>query len=102
MNTPGGFGAYIRVPVAWVVPLPDGLTLEESMIIGTAGFTAALAIHKMQLMGQSTEMGSIVVTGATGGVGSFAVNILHNLGYSVIASTGKTASHDFLIELGAT
>ena len=102
MNTPGGFGAYIRVPAAWVVPLPEGLTLEESMIIGTAGFTAALAIHKMQLMSQSTEMGSIVVTGATGGVGSFAVNILHNLGYSVIASTGKTASYDFLIELGAT
>lgn len=102
MNTAGGFGAYIRVPAAWVVPLPQGLSLEESMIIGTAGFTAALAIHKMQMMGQSPVMGPILVTGSTGGVGSFSVNLLHKLGYQVIASSGKAASHDFLKTLGAT
>ncbi len=100
-NTPGGFGEYISVPGDWIVPLPDGLSLKESMIFGTAGFTAAYGVKKIldQMIGP--EDGKIIVTGATGGVGSAAVMILAKLGYSVLAVTGKRDKHDFLKTLGA-
>jgi putative YhdH/YhfP family quinone oxidoreductase len=101
MNTPGGFGEYIRVPADWIVPLPTGLTLSESMIIGTAGFTAALSVLKLQSHGIPPGDGEILVTGATGGVGSMAVAILSRIGYSVAAATGKPDEHSFLLELGA-
>ena len=101
MNTSGGFGQYIRVPSAWVVPLPDGLTLRESMVLGTAGFTAALSILRLMGTGITAEQGDILVTGATGGVGSIAVALLAKSGYRVVASTGKTAEHDLLKTLGA-
>jgi putative YhdH/YhfP family quinone oxidoreductase len=90
MNTSGGFQEYVRVPAAWVVPKPEGLSLKEAMVLGTAGFTAALSLHKMERMGQNPDMGEVLVTGATGGVGSMAVGILSKAGYQVIASTGKT------------
>lgn len=102
MNTDGGFGGYIRVPAAWIVPRPESLSLKESMIVGTAGFTAALAIFKMEQMGQSPDLGPILVSGASGGVGSMAVSLLARAGYSVIASTGKSAAHPLLKELGAS
>lgn len=99
MNTAGGFGQYIRVPADWVVPLPDGLTLEESMILGTAGFTAAMSVGKLVDIPQ--DAGPVLVTGATGGVGSMAVAILARLGYAVTAVSGKPET-DFLRQLGAT
>lgn len=102
MNTDGGFGEYIRVPSAWVVPLPATFDLRSAMILGTAGFTAALALYKMEMAGQKPEMGELVVTGATGGVGSMAVSVFSKAGYDVIASSGKTASYDYLKMLGAT
>ena len=102
MNTSGGFGARIRVPEGWVVPLPAGLSLEQSMILGTAGFTAALSVHKLEATGMQPESGPVLVTGATGGVGSVAVMLLAKLGYSVTAVTGKESQHDFLKGIGAT
>lgn len=102
MNTDGAFAEYIRVPKGWVIPLPSSLTLKESMIIGTAGLTAAIGLYKMEKMGQDPKQGPIVVSGATGGVGSMAVGILANAGYEVIASTGKEDMTDFLKNLGAT
>lgn len=102
MNTDGAFAEYIRVPANWVVPLPSGLELKESMIIGTAGLTAAIGLHKMEMMGQNPSQGPIVVSGATGGVGSMAVGILAKAGYQVIASTGKEDAHAYLKKLGAT
>ncbi len=101
MNTKGGFAEYIRVPAEWVVPLPPSMSLKEAMIIGTAGFTASLAIHKMQLAGQHPDMGEIAVTGASGGVGSMAVSILAKLGYRVMAASGKQEHYDWLESLGA-
>ncbi len=101
MNTAGGFSEYVRVPADWVVPLPTGMTLRESMIYGTAGITAALCIEKLQQEGVTPEQGEIVVTGATGGVGSLAVAILARLGYRVAAATGKAQEHGFLKALGA-
>lgn len=101
MNTCGGFGGMIRVPADWVVALPTTLSLEQAMILGTAGFTAAAAIHKLELLGQTPTLGPIVVTGATGGVGSMAVAILSKIGYEVIAITGKTTATDYLHHLGA-
>lgn len=101
MNTCGGFGEYIRVPAAWVIRKPGGFTLRECMILGTAGMTAALALHKMELLGQHPEQGPIVVTGSTGGVGSMAVALLAKAGYEVIATTGKTHAHEYLQHLGA-
>ncbi len=89
MNTPGGFGQRIRVPAGWVVPRPAGLTLEQSMILGTAGFTAALAVDKLEASGMRPSGGPVLVTGATGGVGSVAVMLLARLGYEVAAVTGK-------------
>ncbi len=102
MNTAGGFGGYIRVPSEWVVPKPANLTLLESMIYGTAGFTAAIALRRLQRNGQSPESGTILVTGATGGVGSIAVALLSKAGYNVIASTGKAEETDNLKRLGAS
>jgi putative YhdH/YhfP family quinone oxidoreductase len=101
MNTPGAFAEYIRVPAAWVMNLPPNLTLLESMIYGTAGFTAALSIFKLQHTGLQPDQGEVLVTGATGGVGSVSVALLNKLGYHVVAVTGKNQAHDFLKLLGA-
>jgi len=100
-NTSGGFGEYIRVPAQWVVKLPEGLSLRESMVYGTAGYTAACSVLKLQEFGVKPDMGEILVTGATGGVGSIAVCILAKAGYHVVASTGKTDQAEFLLNLGA-
>jgi len=99
-NTDGGYGEYVRVPAGWVVGLPDGLSTRESMIYGTAGFTAALSVYKMEEYGTTPDMGEVLVTGATGGVGSVACAILAKAGYSVVASTGKTDQKEFLTGLG--
>jgi acrylyl-CoA reductase (NADPH) len=101
MNTMGGFGEYINVPAEWVVPLPKGLSLKESMILGTAGFTAALSIHHLLRCGQKPEDGALLVTGATGGVGSLSVAIATKLGFNVTASTGKKDRGEYLISIGA-
>lgn len=101
MNTSGGFAEYIRVPAGWVVPLPEGLSLAESMILGTGGFTAALALWKLERNGLQPDHGPVLVTGASGGVGSVAVALLHRAGYRVIASSGKAEAHDLLRRLGA-
>lgn len=101
MNTSGGFAGRIRVPAGWVVPMPDGLDVRSSMILGTAGFTAALCVHKLEAAGMTPAGGPVLVTGATGGVGSVAVKLLAHLGYEVHAVTGKQARHDFLRGLGA-
>ncbi|WP_110928691.1 NADPH:quinone oxidoreductase family protein [Bacillus massiliglaciei] len=97
----GGYSEYARIPSKWVVPLPEGLSLKEAMIIGTAGFTAALSVQRLEDNSVSPEKGSVLVTGATGGVGSFAVSILSTLGYEVEASTGKESGHGYLKGLGA-
>ena len=102
MNTAGGFGEYIRVPAGWVVPVPENLSLREGMILGTAGFTAALSIHRLERHGLQPDKGPVVVTGATGGVGSMGVMMLARSGYHVVASTGKMDESDYLKELGAT
>lgn len=97
----GGYAEYARVCADCVVPVPAGLSERDVMAIGTAGFTAALAYMRMEQMGQTPEMGPIVVTGATGGVGSFAIDILAAKGFEVIAFTGKTDHHNYLKVLGA-
>ena len=102
MNTSGGFGQRIRVPAGWIVPKPATMTLEQSMVIGTAGFTAALCVHKLESAGMQPDGGPVLVTGATGGVGSVAVMLLSQLGYSVTAVTGKESQHDFLRSIGAS
>ena len=99
MNTPGGFAEFIRVPADWVVPLPAGLTLREAMVLGTAGFTAALCIDALKH--QTVQDGPVLVTGASGGVGSVAVGLLARAGFEVIASTGSRAAHEMLKDLGA-
>ena len=101
MNTAGGFGEYIRVPADWVVPLPAGLTMKQSMILGTAGFTAGLCLLKFEQFGISPQSGEILVTGASGGVGSLAVALLARNGYHVIAASGKQTAHPLLNQLGA-
>jgi putative YhdH/YhfP family quinone oxidoreductase len=98
----GGYSALVRVPAEWIVPLPTGLSLREAMIYGTAGFTAAQAVTAIVEHGIGPQCGPVVVTGATGGVGSIAVAILSKLGYEVAAVTGKPARHDWLKRLGAT
>lgn len=98
----GGYAGYVRVPGDWVVPLPLGLSLFESMAIGTAGFTAALSIVEMERNGLVTSKGPVIVTGATGGVGSIAVQALATRGYSVTALTGKAHEADYLRTLGAS
>lgn len=97
----GGFAEYVRVPADWVVPLPSGLTLFDAMVLGTAGFTAALAIHRLEQNELTPAKGKVIVTGATGGVGSLAVRMLSQLGYHVVALTSKAAEADYLIGLGA-
>lgn len=97
----GGFSEYTRLKADWLVPLPEGLTLKEAMALGTAGFTAALAVHQLEQHGLKPEHGPVLITGATGGVGSIAISILSKLGYHVAASTGKEAEHSYLKELGA-
>lgn len=101
MNTDGGFAEYISVPAGWVVKIPFNLSFKESMILGTAGFTAAVSISKIVDLVKPDD-GEIIVTGATGGVGSVAVNILSKLGYQVVAVSGKKSEYDFLKKLGAT
>ena len=97
----GGYAEYLCVPAAWVVPLPPGLSLYEAMILGTAGYTAALSIQRLQDNGQQPGMGPLVVTGATGGVGSCAINMLSGIGYEVIALSGKHDKQAYLRKLGA-
>ncbi|WP_444685548.1 oxidoreductase [Alkalicoccus luteus] len=97
----GGYSQFARVPAAWVVPLPENLSLRESMIIGTAGFTAALSIHRLEQNGLTSEDKPILVTGASGGVGSMAVDMLAGRGYHVTASTGRLEEEAYLKKLGA-
>ena len=97
----GGYAQYARVPGDWVIPMPPGLDAPTAMSLGTAGFTAALAIHRMEQNGQTPEGGPIAVTGATGGVGSIAIDMLAGRGYKVVAISGKAAATDYLRELGA-
>lgn len=101
MNTAGGFGQYIRVPAAWVIKRPAGLSLREAMALGTAGLTAALCVDKLEQAGLEAIDAPVLVTGATGGVGSIAVALLASLGYHVAAVTGKPDQADFLTGLGA-
>jgi acrylyl-CoA reductase (NADPH) len=98
----GGYAEYARVKGEWVIPLPEGFGAFKAMSLGTAGFTAALAIHRMEHNGQTPAKGPIVVTGATGGVGGIAIDMLSGRGYEVIAVTGKAQSVDYLKSLGAS
>ena len=101
MNTSGGYGQYIRVPAEWVVKLPKGLTMKEAMIIGTAGFTSGISVKRLTELVKPTD-GKIIVTGATGGVGSVALSLLSKLGYETVAVSGKESESEFLKTLGAT
>ena len=98
----GGYAGVVRVPGGWVVKLPDGLSAHDAMAIGTAGFTAALSLVDMEQNGLTPGQGPVIVTGATGGVGSIAVQLFAAAGYEVTALTGKDGEHDFLRSLGAT
>ena len=97
----GGYSEICRVPAAWVVPLPKGLTLREAMTLGVAGYTAGLAMELLELNGMAPGNGKVLVNGATGGVATLAIDMLAKLGYHVVAITGKEAEHDFLKKLGA-
>ena len=97
----GGFAQYARVPAAWVVPLPEGMSLRDAMALGTAGYTAGLSVHLLEERGLRPGDGPVVVTGATGGVGSTAVGMLAQRGYEVVAATGKADQHGWLRDLGA-
>ncbi|MDR6564976.1 MULTISPECIES: YhdH/YhfP family quinone oxidoreductase [unclassified Arcicella] len=101
MNTAGGLAEYIRVPAKWIVKLPDGLTLKEAMINGTAGFTAGMCINALLNHGLNPEKGKVLVTGSTGGVGTLAIAMLAKLGFEVVAVTGKPEAVDFLKKIGA-
>lgn len=101
MNTYGGLAQYIRVPSEWVIKRPAGLSMRESMVLGTAGLTAALCVDKLLRAGLTADAGPVLVTGATGGVGSIAVVLLHQLGFQVVAATGKAEQVEFLHQLGA-
>ena len=98
----GGYAEYLRAPAGWVVPLPQGLTLFEAMAIGTAGFTAALALHRLEQNELAPEKGKVIVTGATGGVASLGIQMLAQRGYQVVALTGKDGEHEYLKSLGAS
>ena len=98
----GGYAQYARVPGDWVIPMPQGLDAQTAMGIGTAGFTAALAIHRMEQNGQVPSGGPVAVTGATGGVGSIAIDMLGARGYRVVAVSGKASAAPYLKELGAS
>lgn len=97
----GGFAQRVRVPADWIVPMPAGLDAREAMVLGTAGFTAALALHRMEVNGQAPEQGPIAVTGATGGVGSVAIALLKHRGYRVVAVSGRPEHEAYLRALGA-
>jgi acrylyl-CoA reductase (NADPH) len=97
----GGYAEQVRVPADWVVPLPQGLSLFDAMALGTAGFTAALSVHRLEQNEMRPENGTVIVTGATGGVSSLAIQMLAQLGYHVVALTGKGSEHDYLKALGA-
>ncbi len=97
----GGFATRARVPEGWVVPLPEGVSTRQAATVGTAGFTAALSLRGLERNGLSPADGPVLVTGATGGVGSMAVSLLASRGYEVVASTGKAAEHPYLRALGA-
>ncbi|HET8912387.1 MAG TPA: acryloyl-CoA reductase, partial [Ktedonobacteraceae bacterium] len=97
----GGFSEYARLKADWLIPLPTGLTLKEAMVIGTPGYTSALALHQMEQMGLKPGNKPVLVTGATGGVGSMSISILKAAGYAVAASTGKSDQHSYLKSLGA-
>jgi len=97
----GGYAEYARVPADAVVPIPEGMSATEAMQLGTAGYTAALAIHRMEQNGQRPENGPVVVTGATGGVGSIAIDMLNTRGYEAVAFTGKADQVDYLENIGA-
>jgi len=98
----GGYAEYVRLPADCLQKLPATLSLRDAMAIGTAGFTAAIAVQRMEDNGQVPETGPVVVTGATGGVGSFAISMLAGLGYDVVAYTGKSDQHEYLTALGAS
>ncbi len=102
MNTPGGFGQYVRVPSSWVMRKPEGLTLKECMIYGTAGYTAGLSVMKLVENGVNPDSGEILVTGSTGGVGMLALGMLAGAGYEVVAMTGKPESFELLKTIGAS
>ena len=97
----GGYAEYARIPATWVVPMPKGMNLFDAMALGTAGYTAALGVVRMEQNGLAPANGPVIVSGATGGVGSIAVNILSALGYRVVALTGKEAETGYLKGLGA-
>jgi acrylyl-CoA reductase (NADPH) len=97
----GGYAEYARVRGDWVIPLPAGMSTADAMKIGTAGFTAALAIHRMEQNGQAPGNGPVAVTGATGGVGSIAISMLAGRGYEVVAVSGKPEADEYLREIGA-
>lgn len=97
----GGYSEYARVDSASLVPIPAGLSAAQAMQIGTAGYTAALAIHRLEQNGQAPENGPVVVTGATGGVGSLAIDMLEGRGYEVVAVTGKSEQQEYLRQIGA-
>jgi len=97
----GGYAEFVRVPADWVLPLPEGLDFLDAMTLGTAGLTAGLCVDSLLTHGNSPERGQIVVSGASGGVGSIAVAILGKLGFDVVAVTGKAHAHEMLRELGA-
>lgn len=101
MNTPGGFGQYIRVPAGWVMRLPAGLSLLESMVYGTGGFTAANSVERLLAFGVRPDQGKVLVTGASGGVGCFSVAILAREGFRVTAVSGKASARELLTSLGA-
>ena len=101
MNTKGGFSEYIQVPAEWVIPLPENLSLKEAMALGTAGFTAALAVYRLEQLNIQPDNGPVIVTGATGGVGSIAIELLTKLGYHVTAATRDLDDNEYLTSLGA-
>ncbi|MAS82823.1 MAG: oxidoreductase [Legionellales bacterium] len=98
----GGFSEYVRVPAEWVVPVPVSMSLFDAMAIGTAGFTVALCVQRLEENNQTPELGQFIVTGSTGGVGSFAIDIMSSLGYEVVALTGKSDNNDSLMSIGAS
>lgn len=101
MNTAGGLGQYISIPAQWAIKKPEGLSLREAMLFGTAGLTAGLCVNKLLQMGADKNAGEVLVTGSTGGVGSIAIALLSQLGFEVVASSGKPEKTDYLKSIGA-
>jgi len=98
----GGYARFARVPAEWIMALPDGLSTRDAMIVGTGGFTSALSVVALEAWGLTPSAGPVLVTGATGGVGSMAVSMLAGRGYEVVASSGKASANEFLLGLGAS